>query len=189
MADTGPMAKKSATCSVCLSTKSLGEDGLMKQHTKHGVHCKGSGLPPNRRAPKPQRDRSRDRLPANDLRRAMLERDGYRCKKCRFHSPTGKGLEPNHIKSYLDGGLTELDNLDTLCASCHAELSWLWVNSPAIGYARWLEATPAIMLLRALLTVAGECEPPPGIPAEAIQIFYGITPTQARRLMFPDRAG
>jgi 5-methylcytosine-specific restriction endonuclease McrA len=169
-------------CSVCGSYKRLDGDGNI---TLHGdVPCSGSRQPP--RLPKPKTpDDPRRRLPSPALRRAMLERDEYRCKKCGFHSSSGRSLEPNHVVAFLDGGLTTLENLDTLCSTCHAELSWLWSNAPPGGYAKWLKTVPAIALLKSLLVVAGDIEPPDGVNVEAVAAFVGgLTREQAGWLLF-----
>ena len=50
------------------------------------------------------------------LRRAALDRDGWRCRNC------GKAgvLEVDHILRIEDGGAEyDLDNCQTLCRSCH----------------------------------------------------------------------
>ena len=49
------------------------------------------------------------------LRRAVLERDGYRCVKC---GRSGR-LEVDHRIRKEDGGGDELDNLQALCRECH----------------------------------------------------------------------
>lgn len=49
------------------------------------------------------------------LRRAIFERDGYRCVLCgRFGS-----LECDHIVAVEDGGTNDPDNLRTVCRDCH----------------------------------------------------------------------
>ena len=54
------------------------------------------------------------------VRRAALERDGYRCVKC---GRAGK-LEVHHITAMYKGGLPyALDNLETLCQAHHREHS------------------------------------------------------------------
>lgn len=49
------------------------------------------------------------------LRQAVLERDGHRCVWC--GSPDD--LECDHIRPVARGGLPELNNLRTLCRTCH----------------------------------------------------------------------
>lgn len=60
-------------------------------------------------------------LMTSSLRRFILERDGHQCKKC------GVGLaqephlllEVDHITPLSKGGLTQVDNLQTLCWRCN----------------------------------------------------------------------
>jgi len=54
----------------------------------------------------------------NPNRRAALDRDGWRCRKC------GKAgqLEVHHEKALADGGSHDLGNLTTLCRGCHIAL-------------------------------------------------------------------
>lgn len=49
------------------------------------------------------------------LRNQCLERDRHLCQRC-----GQSGLIAHHIIEYRDGGADELDNLLTLCRSCHA---------------------------------------------------------------------
>lgn len=52
-----------------------------------------------------------------ELSKRAKERDGYRCAEC----GTGEGeLNVHHIIPLSQGGPNELDNLITLCRSCHA---------------------------------------------------------------------
>lgn len=55
-----------------------------------------------------------------DLRRAIFERDGYTCQHCGVSSSAGSQLRVEHIIPVACGGSSELDNLQTLCASCNA---------------------------------------------------------------------
>lgn len=186
--DTGAMPSKTyAICSVCKVSKRLGDNGLMKLHTRHGARCDGSCLPPQPPKPRPGQN-PRARLPGTDLRRAVLERDAYRCKKCGWHSSTGSGLEMNHVATYAEGGETTLDNLDTLCATCHAELSWLWVGEPPVAYATWLTMAPAVSLIRMLMVIDGEiCVEGADWIREQLIGFTGITPEVAKALLYPKR--
>lgn len=44
------------------------------------------------------------------------------CVKCMAFSPWGKGkMEVHHIKTLLDGGTNDSDNLVVLCNDCHEE--------------------------------------------------------------------
>ena len=48
-------------------------------------------------------------------RKAVLERDGYRCRKCNdWHD-----LHVDHILPAVRGGGDELENLQTLCRTCN----------------------------------------------------------------------
>jgi hypothetical protein len=68
-------------------------------------------------------------LPANERlsaeqRTRILERDGYRCKKCGWHvaDPSTHGkrfVEVHHIRPVHEGGGSEDTNLETLCNVCH----------------------------------------------------------------------
>lgn len=57
-------------------------------------------------------------LPAR-LRRAVLERDGWRCTQCY----TDSDLQVDHIVPRAYGGKTVLDNLRVLCGPCNREKS------------------------------------------------------------------
>jgi hypothetical protein len=93
----------------------------------------------------------RRKTPSRILRRQVYARDGWRCKKCRLHSPDGRDFELHHIIEFSAGGSDEPDNLDTLCRMCHAEWTWIWTSSRAVSYERWLTLTPMILLYRTLL--------------------------------------
>lgn len=54
-----------------------------------------------------------------DIREAVLARDGYRCVRC----GSTQYLEVDHIFPYSLGGTNELSNLQTLCRKCNAEKS------------------------------------------------------------------
>lgn len=53
----------------------------------------------------------------NALRKAVFERDGYRCKHCNSHID----LCADHIHPESKGGETVLENLQTLCRSCNSK--------------------------------------------------------------------
>ncbi len=59
------------------------------------------------------------------LRAAILERDGYRCVWCGREAVDGVKLEIDHITPVSEGGLTEEDNLRTLCFECNRGRSGL----------------------------------------------------------------
>lgn len=56
-------------------------------------------------------------IPSKELRKAVLERDGYLCLMC----GSTENLQLDHIKSVMDGGDTTMENLQTLCRSCHSQ--------------------------------------------------------------------
>jgi hypothetical protein len=65
--------------------------------------------------------RTRGREPLGPgLRRAVFERDGYTCQHCGLRSSAGSKLRVDHIIPVVRGGSSELDNLQTLCASCNS---------------------------------------------------------------------
>ena len=76
-----------------------------------------------------------DRARWQGVRRAVLERDGYRCT----NTDCGKAgkLEVHHVKALFKGGLPYvLDNLKTLCRNCHIEHS---VFGPRLEWRRYLK--------------------------------------------------
>lgn len=52
-------------------------------------------------------------------RKAVFERDGYRCRACGAVPGPGVWLEPDHIIEVTEGGSNDLDNLITVCHRCH----------------------------------------------------------------------
>jgi hypothetical protein len=56
-----------------------------------------------------------DVTPATRMK--VLARDGHRCVQC----GATKSLEIDHIVRYIDGGGNGVDNLRTLCHSCHVK--------------------------------------------------------------------
>ncbi|BDB58970.1 MULTISPECIES: HNH endonuclease [Rhodococcus] len=52
-------------------------------------------------------------------RTAVLTRDGYRCRRCGRHDPTGRTLRADHKVNTARGGDDSLDNGQTLCDDCH----------------------------------------------------------------------
>jgi HNH endonuclease len=65
------------------------------------------------RGPYRERD-NRDHLPT-EIRKAVYERDGYRCVTCSADRP----LSLDHIYPWSLGGGDELENLQTLCVPCN----------------------------------------------------------------------
>ena len=63
--------------------------------------------------------RQHRRLPWRALaraRRAALDRDGWRCRRCGYPA----GLEAHHVRPLAEGGAPyALANLETLCTGCH----------------------------------------------------------------------
>lgn len=54
-------------------------------------------------------------------RNAVLARDGYRCRECGLHDPTGKQLEADHIVPLAAGGAKlDVTNGRALCRACHS---------------------------------------------------------------------
>ena len=50
------------------------------------------------------------------MRRQVFERDGFRCRHC----GSRERLSVDHIRPESKGGVTELDNLQTLCGPCNS---------------------------------------------------------------------
>ena len=71
------------------------------------------------------------------VRRAALERDGYRCVECVEQGLGGAGkLEVHHVKPLYEGGLPyALDNLKTLCVGHHLEQA---VSGPRLEWRRYI---------------------------------------------------
>jgi RNA-directed DNA polymerase len=63
-----------------------------------------------------------------ELRLLALARDGYRCVQC--HSPDD--LHVHHLHARHKGGTDQLDNLVTLCRTCHTATP-TWGRPPATG--------------------------------------------------------
>jgi 5-methylcytosine-specific restriction endonuclease McrA len=51
------------------------------------------------------------------MRRTVLVRDGWHCQDCR----SANNLQVHHLKSRSQLGNDIMDNLITLCASCHGK--------------------------------------------------------------------
>jgi hypothetical protein len=65
-----------------------------------------------------------DRHIPDDVRRAVLRRDGYKCKACgwshnEWNPSDPRHLELHHIKHHVKGGENVEENLKTLCTVCH----------------------------------------------------------------------
>ena len=55
-----------------------------------------------------------------------MKRDGLRCTLCGQTADDGVKLVVDHIKPVSKGGLTEMENLRTLCDRCNSGKSDLW---------------------------------------------------------------
>ena len=59
------------------------------------------------------------------VRERVLERDGYRCRRCGYHRPPdvevrfGRALQAHHLVPRAAGGPDHPENLVTLCRPCH----------------------------------------------------------------------
>jgi hypothetical protein len=65
-----------------------------------------------------------DRIIPDHVRRAVLQRDDYRCQECGWHhekwnSSDPRHLEAHHKEQHADGGGNTEGNLLTLCNICH----------------------------------------------------------------------
>jgi hypothetical protein len=68
-----------------------------------------------------------DRNIADDIRREVLRRDGYKCQECNWSheewNPSDpRHLEIHHIKHHAKGGANVKENLKTLCTVCHDKI-------------------------------------------------------------------
>ncbi len=54
-----------------------------------------------------------------ELRRRVMERDGYTCRLCGRYMPDGDGIHIDHIVPVSKGGKTVPSNLRVLCAKCN----------------------------------------------------------------------
>jgi len=65
-----------------------------------------------------------NKAPTPKLRMKIIKREGYKCAICgRSHRDyTDLELHVHHIRPFGEGGLTEDDNLITLCQTCHKGL-------------------------------------------------------------------
>jgi hypothetical protein len=68
-----------------------------------------------------------DRHIADDIRREVLRRDGYRCQECNWSheewNPSDpRHLEIHHIKHHAEGGANVKENLKSLCTVCHDKI-------------------------------------------------------------------
>ena len=59
----------------------------------------------------------RRRTEYTEMRRAVLVREGWRCQDC----GSANNLQVHHLKSRSQLGNDIMENLITLCASCHGK--------------------------------------------------------------------
>jgi hypothetical protein len=65
-----------------------------------------------------------DRHIPDEVRREVLRRDNYQCRRCgwshdEWNPSDPRHLELHHIKHHVRGGGNEQENLETLCTVCH----------------------------------------------------------------------
>jgi 5-methylcytosine-specific restriction endonuclease McrA len=53
------------------------------------------------------------------LRFSILKRDNHTCKACGRSAADGVALHVDHVVAVANGGKTEEDNLQILCADCN----------------------------------------------------------------------
>lgn len=58
------------------------------------------------------------------IRLEVLARDGMQCQLCGRICNGKKEAHCDHIKAVVDGGTDDMDNLRTLCQSCHSSRTW-----------------------------------------------------------------
>ena len=108
------------------------------------------------------------------LRRRVFERDDRLCRKCAL----GDGLEVHHITERVDGGSDEIENLITLCFSCHGE--WTACEPDGVSFYEWLKLPPARILIALLLEPEAWTETTSAKSARE-QILASFAETIARR--------
>lgn len=70
--------------------------------------------------PTPRRLRAMTRIAPPSVRAQVLERDGFRCRRCGTGTQFGARLVIDHIHPFSKGGKTKIENLQTLCVECNA---------------------------------------------------------------------
>ena len=130
----------------------LGKESVVKkEYDEHGQYCSGtlsrrfgswnkaleeSGLKVMRRSPSVKRgDNVKKAMYARGvplrLRYLVLERDGFRCRRCgRNPEEDGVKLEIDHIVPRFLYGKTTYDNLRTLCMECNRGKSYFADAAP-----------------------------------------------------------
>jgi 5-methylcytosine-specific restriction endonuclease McrA len=57
------------------------------------------------------------RYVSQDLRKSIMERDGFRCVRC----GNAQALDVDHAVPFSIGGKSDIDNLQILCRDCNSE--------------------------------------------------------------------
>ena len=74
------------------------------------------------------------------LRRAVLNRDGYRCAKCGLASR----LEVDHVVPLAHGGTSDLVNLQALCRTCHIAKTRTQTTTPGrLAFRQYVDSLTA----------------------------------------------
>lgn len=55
----------------------------------------------------------------SELRRQIMERDGYTCQICGRYMPDGTDIHIDHVIPVSKGGKTVPGNLQVLCSKCN----------------------------------------------------------------------
>jgi hypothetical protein len=68
-----------------------------------------------------------DRIIPDQVRRAVLQRDNYRCQECGWHHEKWNPSDPRHLEAHhkeqhVYGGANTEENLVTLCNICHDKI-------------------------------------------------------------------
>lgn len=73
-----------------------------------------------------------------EVRKAVLERAGYRCERCRAAAPLQHplwcGLDVHHLHPWAQGGGSTPENLRALCVECHDDH-----GRSGLSFKEWLE--------------------------------------------------
>lgn len=59
---------------------------------------------------------------AKEIREKILERDGYRCRLCKFRDKDAYSMQVHHVVPVSHGGDDDDLNLCILCKSCHQKV-------------------------------------------------------------------
>lgn len=84
-----------------------------------------------------------DRRIPDPVRRAVLRRDKYRCRRCNwthndFNRSDPRHLELHHVKKHSTGGENTEANLITLCTVCHDEWHSKEAGDGEAGFGEWI---------------------------------------------------